>query len=70
MPRRGALGILVTLTAATTSLGVPNKYPRWYANDLGKGSLFLTAPWCATFVAWAADEAGVRAKVGTDARPP
>ncbi|GAA4191527.1 hypothetical protein GCM10022252_31450 [Streptosporangium oxazolinicum] len=50
--------------------GVPNKYTQWYASSLGKGSYFLTAPWCAIYVAWVAERAGVRAKVGTDAYTP
>ncbi len=31
---------------------------------------FTTAPWCAIFVAWVAQQAGLRAKVGTDAYTP
>ncbi|WP_371784710.1 CHAP domain-containing protein [Streptosporangium subroseum] len=48
---------------------MPNKYTRWYA-DLMNSSYFSTAPWCAIFVAWVAQQSGVRAKVGTDAYTP
>ncbi|MGS2646097.1 CHAP domain-containing protein [Streptosporangium sp. G12] len=50
--------------------GVPNKYTRWYTNDLNMGSYFLHAPWCAIYIAWVAEQVGVRAKVGTDAYTP
>lgn len=59
------------LRAASAEIGVsgrPNKFTRWYST-LGKGS-FLTSPWCAIFVAWSGQQAGVRAKVGTYAYTP
>lgn len=49
--------------------GAPNTYTRWYAALKGD-TYFSTAPWCAIFVAWVAQQAGVRAKVGTDAYTP
>lgn len=39
-------------------------------NDLGKGQEFLTADWCDIFIAWVAEQAGVRKQVGTFAYTP
>ncbi|WP_431911744.1 CHAP domain-containing protein [Nonomuraea jabiensis] len=47
--------------------GRPNKYTRWYANSLGKGRAFLRSEWCAIYLAWSAQQAGVRTKTGTAA---
>lgn len=47
--------------------GRPNKYTRWYANGIDKGSEFLSVAWCAIFISWVAEEAGVRSKTGTEA---
>lgn len=49
---------------------MPNKFTRWYVNDLGKGSEFLSADWCDIFIAWVAEQAGVRKQVGTFAYTP
>lgn len=60
--------LLKAAASGIGTTGVPNEYTRWYARL--KGSIFLTAPWCAIFVAWAAEEADVRARVGTYAYTP
>lgn len=48
--------------------GQQSKYGTWYAS--GKDPAFTTAPWCDTFVSWAASKAGVWASVGTFAYAP
>lgn len=43
-------------------------YTRWYAQRWGRE--YLNAEWCAIFIAWAADKAGVLKRVGADAYTP
>jgi hypothetical protein len=52
----------------TVASGQQSKYGTWYA--AGKDPAFASAPWCDTFVSWAAGKAGVGASVGAFAYVP
>jgi hypothetical protein len=60
------------LDVAKTQLGYTEradgytKFGDWFAKnvDAQHDSYFMTAPWCDMFIAWAADRAGVRDRVG------
>ena len=43
--------------------GTPTKYGTWYGANIANGSAYASAAWCAMFVSWCADQAGVPSNV-------
>ncbi|GAA4195948.1 hypothetical protein GCM10022252_42600 [Streptosporangium oxazolinicum] len=50
--------------------GQHSKFGEWYAVNVAQDPQYKTAPWCAMFIAWAAEKAGVREYVGQFAWTP
>lgn len=43
--------------------GTPTKFGTWYGANIANGSAYASAAWCAMFVSWCADQAGIPSKV-------
>ncbi|MFF3438641.1 CHAP domain-containing protein [Streptosporangium sp. NPDC002721] len=50
--------------------GQHSKFGEWYAVNVAQDPQYRTAPWCAMFIAWAAEKAGVQEYVGQFAWTP
>ncbi|WP_329080435.1 MULTISPECIES: CHAP domain-containing protein [unclassified Streptosporangium] len=50
--------------------GQHSKFGEWYAVNVAQDPQYKTAPWCAMFIAWAAEKAGVQEYVGQFAWTP
>ncbi|MEU8380330.1 CHAP domain-containing protein [Streptosporangium sp. NPDC048865] len=50
--------------------GQYSKFGEWYAVNVAQDPQYRTAPWCAMFIAWAAEKAGVQEYVGQFAWTP